>query len=115
MVLRFEVNQAEAFRHGVNVPKSTNHIDVDPGSLSQEDRDLIANRLDGIDVMRLEVISGQIRQSPRNYIGDNTHGRIVAKLPTLEALLEAIRQNQTMLDQEVKREIEAAGFRLPPS
>lgn len=55
MTLRFEVDQAEAFRQGVNVPKSTNHLDIDPSKLPPDKRGLIADRLVGIDVMMLEV------------------------------------------------------------
>ena len=83
MILRFEVNQAEAFRRGVDVPKSTNHLEVNPADLTQEDRNLIADRLKGIDVMELAPDGQQ-------YGGS----KIVANLPTYEALMEAIRDNQ---------------------
>lgn len=94
MVLRFEVNQAEAFRQGVDVEKSTNHLDVDPSKLSQEERNLIADRLIGIDVLRLEGNGDAVSRCPMGRIGDATRERIVAKLPTFEALMEAIRENE---------------------
>jgi len=97
MVLRFEVNQAEAFRQGVNVPKSTNHIDVDPATLSQEDRNLIADRMDGIDVCQLEFIT--LRGEEELW----KKGRIVAKLPTFDALMEAVRANENAIQDEVKK------------
>ena len=93
MVLRFEVNQAEAFRQGVNVPKSTNHLDVDPAKLSQQDRDLNADRLDGIDVFKMML----------NENGEAIQGvnRIIAKLPTFEALMAAIRENQAEIERDL--------------
>jgi hypothetical protein len=104
MILRFEVNQAEAFRRGVNVSKSTNHLDVNPAGLSQADRDLIADRLDGIDVCELDVDG--IKSYKRNPLANGYTDaepelpvRIQAVLPTFEALMEAIRENE----KEVKR------------
>jgi hypothetical protein len=102
MVLRFEVNQAEAFRKGVNVPKSTNHLDVDPAKLSQEERDLIADRLDGIDVCKMEaggkLVGGNFQPTGA---AQRSNSRVVAKLPTFEALMDAIRENQTEVDREL--------------
>lgn len=82
MTLRFEVDQATAFRRGVNVPKSTNHIEVDPETLSQKERDLIADRLNGIDVCALDAKGNKLQ-------------RIVAEVPTYDSLLYAICQNET--------------------
>ncbi len=90
MILRFEVDQGEAFRRGVDVEKSTNHLEVNPAELPQEIRDLIADRLDGIDVCVLDQ-DGEKRHDenePWPLI------RIKAKLPTFEALMEAIRENE---------------------
>ena len=101
MVLRFEVNQAEAFRQGVDVPKSTNHLDVNPAELSQEDRNLIADRLNGIDVTQLVFSASEkkgFRQASEDWAPQ--FYRIVAKLPTLESLMEAIRANQAEVDKE---------------
>src|ERR1043165_1346625 len=47
MKIRFAVDQAEAFRRGVDCPKSIVTVEVDPKTLSQEERDLIADRLEG--------------------------------------------------------------------
>jgi hypothetical protein len=101
MVLRFEVNQAEAFRQGIDVEKSTNHLNVDPSKLSQEDRNLIADRLEGIDVCELDE-EGQklfhekpVKNPITNWLEhEQTPARIEAKLPTFEALMEAIRENE---------------------
>ncbi len=102
MTLRFEVNQAEAFRQGVNVEKSTNHLDVNPVELSQEERNLIADRLAGIDVCKLKVeYDGTVVKEHRRFEEDVSH-RIAAKLPTYEGLIEAIRQNQAEVEQDLK-------------
>jgi hypothetical protein len=43
------VNQAECLRHGVDAPSSTVKIEVDPKSLTQEQRDFVADELyDGL-------------------------------------------------------------------
>ena len=92
MILRFEVDQAEAFRQGVNVPKSTNHLDVDPSKLSQEERNLIADRLRGIDVLKVEARRAPAGK-PLSPDPDYTE-RIVARLPSFESLMEAIREDE---------------------
>jgi hypothetical protein len=99
MVLRFEVDQAEAFRLGVDVPKSTNHLEVDPSKLTQVDRNLIADRLDGIDVCELNERGQKMQEPASRADGNCIPMRITAKLPTLEALMEAIRENE----KEVQR------------
>jgi hypothetical protein len=105
MVLRFEVDQAEAFRLGVNVPKSTNHLEVDPSKLTQEDRNLIADRLDGIDVCELSEGGGMMQEpnpqaDGRRAVPNTIPMRITAKLPTLESLMEAIRENEKAVQQK---------------
>ena len=102
MILRFEVDQAEAFRQGVNVPKSTNHVEVDPSKLSQEERNLIADRLDGIDVMAkgvdMEVIQGSSREGDTVQFHvkglKKSTNRVVSKLPTFTSLMEAVREDE---------------------
>jgi hypothetical protein len=110
MVLRFEVDQAEAFRQGVNVETSTNHLRVNPAELSQEERNLIADRLDGIDVCKLELgVDGKATRAglwPEEEANGpeqkktNMKARIKAKLPTYESLIEAIRENQAEIEKE---------------
>src|SRR5437867_5115451 len=93
MILRFDVDQAEASQRGVNVPNRTNHVDVDLSKFSDAERKLISDRLLGVDVMSLEWgqeigLRALLKKS-----------RIVAKLPTLESLMEAIRENQAQVDK----------------
>lgn len=53
MKLRFEIDQAYFFRKGIDAPKSIVTIEVNPAELPQNERDLIADRLVGIDVFKL--------------------------------------------------------------
>lgn len=87
MKLRYIVNQAECFRRGINQPDSIVTIDVDPTSLSQEIRDLIADRLQGVDVLKLATIT------PSPIV----RAHIVASVPGLAALIEACREDARAL------------------
>lgn len=80
MKLRFEVDQAYLFRKGIDAPKSIVHIEVDPSKLPQSERDLIADRLIGIDVFKLDT-----KQSD---------GLIKAKGPTWKDLLDAVKEDE---------------------
>lgn len=96
MTIRFDVNQAEAFRRGVNCEKSVINFTIDPAKLPQEERNLIANRLVGIDVAQLFVSRGQIVKGwpAPDLVGMDEPCRIVANLPDFDSLMEAIRQNE---------------------
>lgn len=97
MKLRFEVDQAEAFRQGVDVPKSIVTVEVDPSKLSQEQRNLIADRLDGIDVC---VLAGFRDGKPIKILVDGKPVRMLVKLPTFESLMEAVIENQNEAKEE---------------
>jgi len=108
MKLRFEVNQAEAFRLGIDVPKSIVTIEVNPAEISQEQRNLIADRLDGIDVCQLAgVLDGISRDK------DGKPFRIMAKLPTFESLMEAIAEDEQ--DAEISRKKKVDEFKAKKS
>jgi hypothetical protein len=95
MKLRFEVNRAEALRRGVDVSQPIVTIEVNPQELTQEDRNLVADRLDGIDVYELNS-SRRIRLAYSGSLGEVPKPkRMVAGLPTFEALMEAIRKNES--------------------
>ena len=98
MKIRFAVDQAEAFRRGVDCPKSIVTVEVDPKTLSQEERDLIADRLEGIDLRRLH-------RSLEETVRSSSH--LEALLPTFESMMEAVRANAAKLTEEVKAEAEA--------
>ena len=112
MKLRFEVDQRESFRQGIDVPKSIVTIDVNPAELSQVQRNLIADRLSGsgIDVCQLACITdGRL---PKDQHGNPL--RIKAKLPTFESLMEAIAEDQCEYDsavQEKRDEVQAERLR----
>ncbi|PYJ86377.1 MAG: hypothetical protein DME22_05480 [Verrucomicrobia bacterium] len=107
MKLRFEVNQAECFRRGIDCPKSIITIEVEPSKLPKDVRELIADRMmDGIDVCRLRLSEGG---SEPNYIpnpdrGDCAPDRLIAKEPTFDGLLEAIEEDQKRIEKEVAQQ-----------
>lgn len=78
MKLRFQVDQAESLRRGIDCPKSIVTIEVDPSKLTQIDRDLIADNLNGIDVC--------VR------CGEKDGSRVLAKTPSYESLIEALNE-----------------------
>jgi hypothetical protein len=100
MKIRFEVDQAEAFRRGVDAPKSIVTIEVDPSQLSEADRNLIADRLDGIDVCKLSVREGK---AEKVYAADLRHIRMKTLLPTFEALMEAIKENEREVQEDLQK------------
>jgi hypothetical protein len=105
--LRFEVDQAEAFRRGIDCPKSIVTVEVDPADLTQEQRDLVADRLSGIDVFPLEWVGeNNTTHSPPKSVADfhrrvRSHALIVASLPTFDALMSAVVGNDRALTQAI--------------
>jgi hypothetical protein len=87
MKLRFKVNQGEALRQGVDAPTSVVTIEVHPKQLTQEERNLLADRMDGIDVRQL----GGSAFGKEVYVSVE---HIVANLGTFEALMAAVRTNE---------------------
>ena len=85
MTLRFQVDQAQCMRDGIDCPKSIIHITVKPEELSQDQRDRIADRMAGIDVRALRV-------HPEGRIVKADH-LLVAKQPTFSGLMAAICEN----------------------
>ena len=55
VVVEVEVDQAECLRRGIERPKSIGTIQITSSKMSQAHRDLVADRLDGIDVCELTV------------------------------------------------------------
>jgi hypothetical protein len=97
--LRFEVDQAACLRAGIDCPKSIVTVEVDPAKLTQEERDIIADRLVGIDVASLH-------NSGDGTIKEMSQGkpvRIIAKAPTFQGLLIAIRENAKETAERMKR------------
>jgi hypothetical protein len=96
MKLRFEVNQAEAFRRGVDCPKSIVTVEVDPAEVDAKTRELIAKRMDGIDVCQMKGDgTGTARHlSPQGLLQPR---RITAALPTFDELILAVKQDESQL------------------
>ncbi len=99
MKLRFEVDQAACFRKGIDCPKSVITIEVNPADLTQPQRDLIADRLSGIDVLQLwnsdKGTEKMFEFNPDNQSPFPKVGvKIIADAPTFEGLMAAIESNQ---------------------
>src|SRR5688572_100787 len=101
MKLRFEVDQAEALRRGIEVRKPLVTIHVSISRLTPEQRQLIEDRLDGIDVLQLHYDAKTHKAQKTYYLDSSRAGlprqepvRIQADLPTFQALMEAIEANQ---------------------
>jgi hypothetical protein len=105
MQLRFSVNQAEAFCQGIDSPKSSIQLEVDPTTLDGQTRRLIADRMKGIDVYQLEYRGNGETAIKLEYepvsLSLSVPVWIEAKAPTFEAMIEAVRQNEREL-QEAK-------------
>jgi hypothetical protein len=102
MKLRFEVDQAECFRKGIDCPKSVVTIEVNPSDIPQEERNLIADRLDGIDVCEITA-AGTIKVQGRPVL-------VLAKDPSYQGLIEAVRANQAEVERQQKERIAAQGM-----
>jgi hypothetical protein len=74
--LRFSVDQAEAFRLGIDVPKSIVTIDVTPSDVDAKTRHLIADRLEGIDVVQLQLDAGKF---VKDDVEGEKHNRKIGK------------------------------------
>jgi hypothetical protein len=116
--LRFEVDQAEAFRRGVDCPKRLVTVDVDPANLTQALREAIAARMVGTTVhcayVRADVQTHTILIGP-------TDNRLLASLPTWEGFLEALREDEARLAPQIAdiqtgfARLERAGVNLTKS
>ena len=95
MKLRFEIDQAQYFRRGVDAPVSIVTIDVNPAALTVDERNLIADHLDGIDVVKLEFVPTKGTFLVERGI-KNRH--IMAAEATLPALLAALHQHENDLE-----------------
>ncbi len=102
--LRFDLNTAERAQQGKPAPEPTQTLEVDLAKLGHADRDLLARRLerakDGIfDVCGLQWDGTKKFRRPTMQEGladsyaTQIPVRITALEPTLEALLEAVRED----------------------
>lgn len=108
MKLRFEVDQAECFRRGIDCPKSIVTIEVDPSKLKQEHRNLIADRLMGIDVCQLRTTDNGMEK--RLVSAEHNPIRVIASGPSFDLLMMAVIE-----DQNEKARCEVAAIQLTVS
>lgn len=92
MKLRFAVDQAACFRKGIDCPKSIVTIEVHPGEIPPAERNLIADRLSGIDVCQLWN-SGDGTKKLQSIAGMPVH--IVAESPDYAGLMAAVLKDDT--------------------
>jgi hypothetical protein len=102
MQLRFKVDQGEALRQGVDAPTSVVTIEINPKALTQEERNLLADRMDGIDVFRLY-------RNPFSNIGGPKTKRsvthIIADAARFEALMAAVKIDEAQVQAEPENTI----------
>ena len=102
MKLRFEVDQADSFRRGIDRSKSIVSIDVNPADLPEDARSLIADHLVGIDLLQFFYHNGEvIKGYPIKELSYTSHEpkRIIARAANIEALIEAIKANDSFIDR----------------
>jgi hypothetical protein len=102
MKLRFEINQVDSFRQGIDRPKSIVSIDINPADISEEMRSLIANHLVGIDVLQFFYHNGEIIKGyPIKELSYTSRDpkRIIAKAANLESLIESIKANDNFIER----------------
>jgi hypothetical protein len=102
MKLRFEVDQADSFRRGIDRPKSIVSIDVNPADVPDEVRSLIANHLVGIDVLQFFYHNGEvIKGYPIRELSYTSREptRIVAKAANMDGLVAAIKANDSFIQR----------------
>jgi len=100
MKLRFEVDQADSFRRGIDRPKSIVSIEVNPADIPESDRSLIAEHLSGIDVLHFYYHYGEIIKGyPVKELSFTSRepNRIVAKAANLSGLVDAIKENDAFI------------------
>ncbi|MHC1768179.1 MAG: hypothetical protein AB9869_28560 [Verrucomicrobiia bacterium] len=109
MKLRFEVNQSEAFRKGINCPRSIVSVEVNPADLEPSDREMLANCMDGIE-MRQQAAE----EKDGKWAYRQLRPRIRASAATLEALLAAVEnehQNARETGERLLSRLEEASCR----
>jgi hypothetical protein len=101
MRLRFDVDQAECLRRGIDCPNSIVSVQIDPANLPQEQRDKIADRLEGIDVCTLRTNAD--KTITKNFDGAGKPIRVRAKGPTYEDLWAAVCEEDAHLQRALKQ------------
>ncbi|HTR40110.1 MAG TPA: hypothetical protein VMH87_00655 [Pseudomonadales bacterium] len=106
MKLKFGIDQEACFKSGNNYSETTATIDIDPSMLSQEQRDLIAPRLNGDSVVPLTRFGGSYIQDTRYFI--------LADGPNLQDLLDACANNEAEIKNPNDSTVLDASRKLVP-
>jgi hypothetical protein len=120
MKIRFEVDQAEAFRRGIDCPKSIVTIEVDPAKLEPATRSLLADALVGIDVVRRYFYDGEVIKGHPMKELLATHvdpERIVAAAPTFNDLMAAVEKEACVIQSiqaSFQRPVQLRLLKAPP-
>lgn len=107
MKLRFELDQAEALRRGIETHEASITIEVDLATLPENERHLLAVRMNDIDVMAMraeqtfgiDLVTGRLWSYTGKTVVSGT--RIKASEPTYEALIQAVRQDEVKVRKEI--------------
>jgi hypothetical protein len=123
MKLRFKVDQAECFRRGIDCPKSIVTIEVIPAEVDPQIRELIAPRLQGIDVCEFRPDTAEmarVRLKLEAAGGTSIPIHVIANGPTWDDLVEAVKKDEVRAKKEAngtKKSAEPATlkprYRLP--
>ena len=113
MKLRFEVDQASCLRKGIDCPNSIITVEVDPAKMPQKERDLIADRLEGIDVCALWS-PGSLGEIKKTMSSDGKPYRIKAKTPDYSGLMEVVLENQASVETAIKQKSPTVVLRGKP-
>ena len=106
MKVLFEIEQSEGSHSGASkCHTSIVALDIDPATISQKDRDLLADRLIGINVCQLW---NDDMGTTKSINRDGSPIRVVSKAPSYEALMEAVREDQEMAEERQARHREFA-------
>lgn len=106
--VRFDVNQAEAYRLGFECSKPTVTLTVSVLLLSAIHRAFLADRLVGVDVCEA-ILRGDGSRAPAVVWQAKMFGnskvkpwpcRLVASLPTLNALLQALEDDESRVAEQ---------------
>src|SRR4051812_22555773 len=94
MKLRFDLDRAACVRAGIENPTPTAVIDVEAGNLKLDVRNLIADRLAGIDVCQLW---NSEQGTNKSVDASGRPVRVLAEAPTFEALVKAVRKDEQIV------------------
>jgi len=109
MKITIKIDQVNSWRNKIDVPAPVVSLEVNPSALSQEQLELIAKHLLQTDDGCSAVYDTERARQPDEVvpIGGQAGAELVeAKLPTLESLLEALKE----LESEASLSVRASAF-----